>query len=121
MNIAMNDLMKRVTLPIMIGLGFLVVNAPAAEAHKIDNRSRVTQGFYFDYDRGYAVPRWVRKDREFRQWFLHSRYRYARRQNWHGLYDLYLYDRKKYRRAHSYYRSGKKYRNHDAPPRRNRH
>ncbi len=121
MNTATYHFMKRLTLPILFGLGILMAGAPAAEAHKIDHRPRVTHDVYFAYDRGYVVPRWVRKDRGFRQWFLHSRYRYARRQNWHRLYDLYLYDRQMYRHSHSYYRSGKKYRDYVAPPRRHRH
>ena len=116
--------MQRLTLPVIFGLGLLVAFAPTAEAHKIDHRPRVTHDVYFAYDRGYAVPRWVRKDRGFRQWFMHSRYRYARnarRQNWHRLYDLYLYDRQMHRRSHSYYRSGKKYRDYAAPLRRRAH
>ena len=124
MNKLTNDLMRRITLPIIIGVGFMLAYAPAAQAHKIDHRPRVTHDFYFAYDRGYAVPSWVRKDRGFRQWFMHSRYRYARRQNWHRLYDLYLYDRQMYRHSRSYDRrgkSGKKYRDYNAPPHRHRH
>ncbi len=121
MSISMNDFMKRVALPIIIGLGFLVAYAPAAQAHKINYRPVVTHDFHYAYDRAYAMPRWVRKDRRFRQWFLHSRYRIARRQNWHRLYDLYLYDRQMYRHSHSYYRSGKKYRGYVAAPRRHTH
>ena len=121
MNTVTYHSMKRLTLPIIFGLGILVAFAPTAEAHKIDHRPRVTHDVFFAYDRGYAVPRWVRKDRGFRQWFMHSRYRYAHRQNWHRLYDLYLYDRRGHRHSHSYHRSGKKYRNHVAPPRRRSH
>jgi hypothetical protein len=121
MNTVTHNFMKRLTLPIIFGLGMLVAVAPTAEAHEIDHRPRVTHEVYFAYDRDYAVPRWVRKDRDFRQWFLHSRYRYARRQNWHRLYDLYLYDRQKHRHSHSHYRSGKKYRDYVAPSRRRTH
>jgi len=109
MNNVTDDLMKRVTLPIIVGLGILLAYAPAAQAHKADYRPRVTYDYYFAYDRSYSVPRWVRKDRGFRQWFLHSRYSHAghaRRQNWHRLYDLYLYDRQMHRHSRSYYRSG---------------
>ncbi len=112
---------KHLTLPIIFGLGILLAFASTAEAHKIDHRPRVSHDVYFTHDSGYAAPRWVRKDRGFRQWFMHSRYRYARRQNWRRLYDLYLYDSQKHRHSHSYYRSGKKYRYTVAPPRRHTH
>jgi hypothetical protein len=112
---------KRLTLPVILGMGILVAFAPMAEAHKIDHRPRITHDFYFAHDSGYAVPRWVRKDRGFHQWFMYSRYRHARRQNWHRLYDLYLYDRQKHRHSHSYYRSGKKHRDYVAPSRRRTH
>ena len=129
MNNVTDDLMKRVTLPIIVGLGILLAYAPAAQAHKPDYRPRVTHDYYFAYDRSVAVPRWVRKDRGFRQWFLHSRYSHAghaRRQNWHRLYDLYLYDKQKHRHSRSYYRSGTRYRDYrdyraPAPPRRHKH
>jgi hypothetical protein len=121
MNNVTDDLMKRVTLPIIVGLGILLAYAPAAQAHKADYRPRVTHDYYFAYDRSVAVPRWVRKDRGFRQWFLHSRYRYARRQNWHRLYDLYSYDRQMHRHSRSYYRSGTRYHDYRTPPRRHKH
>ena len=121
MNTVTNHFMQRLTLPILFSLGILLIFAPKAEAHKIDHRPRVAHDVYFAYHRGYAVPRWVRKDRGFRQWFTHSRYRYARRQNWNRLYDLYLYDRQMHRRSHSYYRSGKNHRNYVAPRRRRAH
>ena len=121
MNTVTYHFRQRLTLPVILGMGILVAFAPMAEAHKIDHRPRVTHDVYFAHDSGYAVPRWVRKDRGFRQWFMHSRYRHARRQNWHRLYDLYLYDRQKHRHSHSYYRRGKKYRDYVAPSRRRTH
>ena len=121
MNTTTNYLIKRVTLPIIIGLGLLVACAPAAEAHKVNYRPLVSHDIYYAYERAYVMPRWVRKDRGFRQWFLHSRYRYARWHNWHRLYDLYMYDRQMYRYSHRYHRGVKKYRGHVVPPRRHKH
>ncbi len=121
MNATLHHFMKRLTLPILFGLGILLAGASTAEAHNIDHRPRVTHGVNFAYDRGYAEPRWVRRDRGFRQWFSHSRYRYARRQNWDRLYDLYSFDTQTHRNSRGDYRSGKRYRDHGALPRRRKH
>ncbi len=115
MNTTTNHLMTRTTLAIIIGLGFLVSHAPPADAHEGERWTRVTHDYYTAYDRATAMPRWVRKDRGFRRWYLHSRYRSARRQDWHRLYDLYSYERQMYRHSHRYHRRGKKYRSYAAP------
>lgn len=121
MNTITNHMMKRATLAIIISLGFLVIYAPPADAHKVEHRTRVTHDIYYAYDRAYAMPRWVRKDRGFRRWFLHSRYRSARWQDWHRLYDLYSYERQMHRHSHRYHRRGKKYRGYYAPAPRHAH
>jgi hypothetical protein len=117
----MNYLLKRVALPMIVSFGILLVYAPTAEAHKINYRPLVTNDYYYARDRAYAMPHWVRKDRDFRRWFLHSRYRYARRQNWSMLYDLYTYERRTYRHRHRYHQVNGKYREHVVTPRRHKH
>jgi len=120
-NTTMNTIVRRVALPMIVSFGIVLVHAPTAEAHKTNYRPLVTSDYYHARDRAYGMPHWVRKDRDFKRWFLHSRYRYARWQNWPMLYDRYAYERRTYRPRHRHHQAGRKYREHGVTPRRQRH
>lgn len=111
----MNQIMKRITqglaLSLIVLAGSSIVAVPEAAAHGF-KESRFAG--YHDY--GYrrplrAMPRWLRRNRDFRHWYFHLPHRLQRRMSWGRLYDLYLFDT---RRPHrSWYRRYERRRFHD--------
>lgn len=87
-------------LALVVGLAFL--GMPEANAHKVEYRHRYVHDFHY-YSETRAFPRWLKKDRGFKRWYVHNRYRFPRRMSWHRLYDCYLDDRRRYRRVSRYW------------------
>lgn len=102
---------------LLIGSLFLL-DSPAAEAHggahghksKSHHYSRSYDRDYYYSDRRHRsvrhyrtgkLPRWLKRERGFRNWYKHSRYRYNRRLSWQRLFDIYLWE---YDRRRRYYR-----------------
>jgi len=98
MNLIVKRIATGVALSMVVMLGTVAV-VPDAAAHG------VTKSRYVDYQRyGYrrsmpVFPRWLRAKRDFQQWYLYSNYRFMRRMSWERLYDLYLMDSHRSRRA----------------------
>ena len=99
----MNQIVKRfakgVAGSLIILVGISLTTAPEASAHGID-KPRYVDHHSYGYRRAHPVlPRWLRAKRDFQHWYFHSHYRFMRRLSWQRLYDLYLYDTRRSRRA----------------------
>jgi hypothetical protein len=102
----MKQILKRITTgmawSLIVLAGTSIAAAPEASAHGNDKVR------YVDYDRyvhkrsAREFPRWLRGKRNFQRWYVRSHYRNMRRLNWERLYDLYLYDTRRARRASKY-------------------
>jgi len=101
MNANMGHIMTRTICSLSLGIGLFLVSAADASAHEIQYRPHIVHDHY-EYGRTRLLPRWLKRNREFQHWYLHSRYRFMRRMTWHRVYDLYLFERR-YRRSHRKY------------------
>lgn len=93
MNANTSHILKRTMLSLVFGICLTSVTAGDALAHDLGYR----RGFitvHYAYGDTVPFPGWLRRDRDFQHWYWHSRYRYTRHLNWHGLYHLYLMDRR---------------------------
>ena len=94
--------MKLIASLTILASGLLLLTSSPASAHGAhhhDYRPPVRverhRGYYV---RRHEMPRWLRRDRAFRAWYQHSRYKYHRRLSWAAVYDIYLWDRRHVRR-----------------------
>lgn len=83
--------MKHMMCALITGLGLFMTFAPQAKAHGLDRAIVVDEGRFARKFRP-DFPRWLRAQRGFHEWYLHSRHRHARHPNWHRLYKQYRRD-----------------------------
>lgn len=117
MNAKLTHTIRRLVFSIMLSAGLLTAIAQPAAAHKIEFRPVVSKHYYYQHGRHFTFPRWLRKNQDFRRWYLRSDYRYIRGANWNTLYDMYLFEKRYQRRSHKHFH-GKEYVDRDRQPRR---
>ena len=125
------DAMKPVMTAALIAGGLMLMHSPEAAAHKeVRNTYHAPAHSYVDHRRIDHMPRWLRKDRDFRRWYRHSPLKRDRRLAWFQLYDIYRWERRwgrNYYRGDNYwldyyaYRYGKSHHDRDRRHRRHRH
>ena len=91
--------MKMLTLLSLSGALLLTIAAPvnAHEAgyHEYDQRDR----YSYSQKRRAQMPRWLKRQREFRHWYRHSPYKRRRALSWTKVFEIYQWER---RYAHRY-------------------
>jgi hypothetical protein len=100
MNVITKRTSFRPALLLLCVASLVVAMVRPATAHEVEFRPRVSHHFYYQHGRAFRFPHWLRDERDFQRWFLHSDYRYIRGANWAALYDLYLFEKRHRRRAH---------------------
>jgi hypothetical protein len=104
MNAKMSLIMKRTILALVFGVALVLFTAADATAHEIEYRPYYVQHHYA-YARTRFVPAWLKRNREFHRWYVHSQYRFRRHISWHRLHDIYLLERRhRWRNRRSYAR-----------------
>jgi len=94
--------MKRAICSLIFGACLFLASAPDASAHNTEYRPYIVHDDYV-YGRTKTVPGWLKRNRDFRRWYLHSRYRFTRRMSWYRIYDLYTFERRYHRHNRKYY------------------
>jgi hypothetical protein len=117
MNATINRPTGRLAVLLVCASALLTAMAEPASAHKIEFRPPVSHHYYYQHGRPFVFPPWLRKDREFQHWYVHSDYRYVRGADWRLLYDLYLYDTRRLKRGYKHFH-GKVYSDLSRLPRR---
>ena len=89
---------QRLAWSFVLAAGLLAGTASTANAHETRYDRAPRYEHYYAVYRAPAYPRWLRKHKAFKRWYVHSRYyRQARRQHrhasWNRLYEVYLNDR----------------------------
>ena len=102
MNANMSHFMTRMTCSLIFGAGLFLLSAADASAHRMEYRRYIAHDHYV-HGRTRSFPRWLRRNRDFRHWYLHSRYRFADRTTWHRIYDLYRLERRYHRHNRKFY------------------
>ena len=98
MNANTSLIMKRTICSLIFGACLFLAGAPDASAHNTGHRQYIVHDNYV-YGRTRSVPGWLKRNREFQHWYLHSRNRFMRRMTWRRIYDLYLFEQR-HRRVH---------------------
>ena len=84
--------MKKLTIGLLLATGLFLVDAAPAEAHSGVDRGRV-----YDHEvqvvRRHDMPRWLKRDRQFRHWYQRSPLRHYRQIGWKQLFEIYRWER----------------------------
>ncbi len=107
---------KSISLALVAGSLLLIDVAPAsAHDDARDKRWRSDGHYSRDYNRHYDshrgkrwdkhdyryqrskhMPKWLKKDRSFKRWFNHTHWRADRRISWDRLFQIYLFEHRRY-------------------------
>lgn len=93
MNANMIQIMKRTICSLSFGICLSFVSAADASAHDVEYRPHIAYDNYV-YGRSRSIPGWLKRNREFRHWYMHSRYRFMHYVTWHRVYDRYRFEQR---------------------------
>ena len=70
------------------------VNAHDAGYREYDQRNR----YFYSHRRRTEMPRWLKRQKEFRHWYRHSPYKRRRALSWARVFEIYQWERRYARR-----------------------
>ena len=92
--ITSDNTVTRLVWSCVLTLGLAAALVPQANAH---DTAYWPAGRYDHYQveiPRHGLPRWLRKDKAFKRWYLSNPYTRVRHVGWNRLYDMYLIDRR---------------------------
>ncbi|MBT8080728.1 MAG: hypothetical protein KJO31_19255 [Gammaproteobacteria bacterium] len=99
----MNQIVKRfakgVAWSVIVLAGSGIAATPDASAHGVRDSRFVINVEHRNRHAVRHMPRWLRRNYNFRRWYVHQQHRLPRRASWGRLYEMYLYDTRRFRRA----------------------
>ena len=98
--------MNKLSIGLLLAASLFFIDVSPAAAHPGVDRVRThSYGHELRTFRHHEMPRWLRRDRDFRHWYQHSPLKRYRQIGWHQLFDIYRWERR--------YFSGRYYIRHD--------
>ena len=93
--------MNKLITGVLLASSLFLIDVSPAAAHEGAERVRVhsNQGHY-DSRRHDAMPKWLKRNRQFRHWYRHSPLRRYRNLGWSQLYDIYRWERRYFSRRY---------------------
>ena len=85
--------MKKLTIGLLLAAGLNFVDVTPAEAHSGVERVRVHDQ-HVQVVRRHEMPRWLKRDRQFRHWYRRSPLRHYRQISWRQLLEIYRWERR---------------------------
>lgn len=95
--------MNKLGISLLLAAGLFSLDVLPASAHPHTDRVQVySDGYRYESRRHHSMPRWLRRDKQFRHWYEHSPLKRYRRIGWNELYDIYRWERR-YFSSRNYY------------------
>ena len=91
--------MKKLTIGLMLAAGLFFVDVTPAEAHSGVERVRVYDQ-HVQVVRRHDMPRWLKRDRQFRHWYRRSPLRHYRQIGWKQMFEIYRWERRYFGSRH---------------------
>ena len=90
--ITSDNTVTRLVWSCVLTIGLAAALIPQAKAHDTDHRPVARYDHYQVEFPRHGLPRWLRKDRAFKHWYLSKPCKRVRHVSWYRLYDMYLID-----------------------------
>ena len=90
--------MNKVMTIVVIAGGLMLMNSPEAAAHKTVHNVYQPPAYYQAYGRiverrAHQMPRWMKRDKSFRNWYARTPLKHNRRLDWYELFNIYRWER----------------------------
>ena len=101
--------MNKLAASLLLAAGLFSLDISPAAAHPQTDRVHVyNDGYRYESRRHNAMPRWLKRNRGFREWFRYSPLKRYRRISWNELYEIYRWERRYFGSRHYYPRGNKR-------------
>lgn len=108
--------MNKLGLSLLLAAGLFSLDVSPAAAHEQADRVHVySDGYRRDARRHQSMPRWLKRDRQFRRWYEHTPLRRYRHIGWNDLYNIYRWERRYFGSRNGHVRDRDYRRNHRRP------
>jgi hypothetical protein len=84
--------MSKLTIGLLLAAGLFLANVTPAEAHSGLERTRIHDQ-HVQTVRRHDMPRWLKRDRQFRHWYRRSPLRRYAQISWIQLFEIYRWER----------------------------
>ncbi len=73
---------------------FFIDVSPAAAHHGADRANVYRDHYYVDVRQHKKMPKWLKRNKQFRHWYRHTPLKHYRRISWSQLYEIYRWERR---------------------------
>ncbi len=113
--------MNKLSVGLLLAAGLFFIDVTPAAAHQVADNVRVHgNGYHAEFRRRQEMPRWLRRNRDFRHWYRRSPLADYRRISWRQLFEIYSWERS-YFESRYYFEHDGHHGRRDRDRRRNRH
>ena len=104
--------MNKLSATLLLAAGLFLTDVSPATAHPGADGARAhDRGHYVEIRRRHEMPRWLRRNTDFRHWYRRSPLSRYRQISWNQLYDIYRWERRYFeRRYFRAYNDGRRHR-----------
>lgn len=86
--------MNKLSVGLLLAASLFLIDVTPAAAHQEINRVSVYgERHHAEHRYQRAMPRWLKRDRQFRRWYRHTPLKRFHRLNWRQLYEIYSWER----------------------------
>jgi len=87
--------MNKLSVGLLLAASLFLIDVSPAAAHTGADRARVQSHSYrVEVPRRHEMPRWLKRDKRFRDWYRHSPLKRYRQIGWNQLFEIYRWERR---------------------------
>ena len=93
--------MNKLSVGLLLAAGMFFIDVSPAAAHQgIDSARSYDRGHYVEMRRRHEMPRWLRRNQDFRHWYRRTPLAQYRRITWDQLFEIYRWERRYFERRY---------------------
>ncbi len=107
--------MNKLSVGLLLAAGLFFIDVTPAAAHHVADNVRVyNSGYRAEFRRGHEMPRWLRRNRDFRHWYRRTPLSDYRQISWRALFEIYSWERSYFESRHYFaYNDHRRHRDRD--------
>lgn len=93
--------MNKLSVGVLLAASLFFLDVSPAAAHPgADHARAYGHAYHFEQRRRHEMPRWLKRNRDFRHWYRHTPLRHYREFRWRQLFEIYRWERQYFRANH---------------------
>lgn len=93
--------MNKLSVGLLLAAGLFFIDVTPAAAHQVADDVRVYgDRYHAEFGRRHEMPRWLRRNPDFRHWYRRTPLAGYRRITWNQLFEIYRWERRYFERLY---------------------